>query len=201
MFSWSSITYLGDSALTVPCAAALIGWLAIVGKWGAAVRWALVFGAGMALVVVTKLAFLGWDIGVHSINFTGISGHSASSMALLPVLVFLLSAGWPRPIRKTLVGATLIGVVLIGMSRLVLRVHSEAEVMAGLTLGACMSLYFIGRSGLGERVIPGRPIMLLTLVVLTSLPGGQPAPTQSWLEHLALTLSGHEQVHTRHVAL
>lgn len=197
MLPWSSITYLGDSALTVPFAAVLALWLLLDGKKGPALRWTLVFCAGMALVVLTKLAFIGWNIGLPGLNFTGISGHSASAMSVLPVMVFLLVAGLPLPVRIVLIGAAFILIIFIGVSRAVLHAHSASEVVIGLMLGACMSLYFIACSDIGERFMGKRPIVLLAILLLAGSSGGRPAPTQDWLVRIAVMLSGNQQPYTR----
>jgi hypothetical protein len=142
------------------------------------------------------LAFIGWNIGLPGLNFTGISGHSASAMSVLPVMVFLLVAGLPLPVRIVLIGAAFILIIFIGVSRTVLHAHSESEVVIGLMLGACMSLYFIAYSDIGERM-GKRPIVLLAILLLAGSSGGRPAPTQDWLVRIAVTLSGNQQPYTR----
>jgi membrane-associated phospholipid phosphatase len=197
LIPWSGITYLGDSTMTTPCAAILALWLALNGKNRAAARWALLFCAGMGLVVLTKLAFMGWRMTLPGLNFTGVSGHSASVIAVLPVLVYLLSAGLSLPLRIVLIGATFILIALVGVSRVVLHMHSESEVVIGLMLGACVSLHFIAYSGLGGQVMGGRSIVVLSLLLLAAISAGRPAPTQDWLEHIAVRLSGNAQPYVR----
>jgi hypothetical protein len=45
----------------------------------AAWRWALLFGITGAIVCASKLAFMGWGMGIRELDFTGFSGHTALS--------------------------------------------------------------------------------------------------------------------------
>ncbi|PNR73299.1 hypothetical protein BRN96_16620, partial [Xanthomonas oryzae pv. oryzae] len=79
--NWHTITFLGDSAITVPGACILALWLAVNRLWRPMLAWLISFGGAMLIVVISKLLFMGWDIRPPLLNFTGFSGHTASSCA------------------------------------------------------------------------------------------------------------------------
>ena len=75
--AWWDVTWFGDSGLLLPAAALIALWLASSRRtWPAAALWIVIFGAASTVVLVSKLAFLGWGVGSARFNFTGISGHT-----------------------------------------------------------------------------------------------------------------------------
>src|SRR5258706_5490668 len=90
MISWMKITSLADTAAMAPTAMAIAAWLVVGRMRRMAAWWCLLFGAGADLVVATKMAFIGWGVGVRSLDFTGLSGHSMCATAIIPLLFYLL---------------------------------------------------------------------------------------------------------------
>jgi hypothetical protein len=87
--------------------------------------------------------------------------------------------------------------LLIGVSRLVLQVHSVSEVASGCLLGAAISLLF-ARILIGlPRPVRVPPALALGLLLLAPAPMSQAAPTEQWLEQIALSLSGREAPYRR----
>ena len=86
MISWSGITHFGDVAITSLIALAIAAWLLAEDEKRLALWWSVLFGAGLGVVVATKMAFIGWGIGIRSLDFTGFSGHTMRSAAVMPVL-------------------------------------------------------------------------------------------------------------------
>ncbi|MFC6518687.1 hypothetical protein ACFQAT_01865 [Undibacterium arcticum] len=80
------ITSVGGITVMAPAAIAITVWLVVERSWRVALWWCLLFAAGMGLVVATKIAFIGWGIGIRSLDFTGFSGHSMRATAVIPVL-------------------------------------------------------------------------------------------------------------------
>lgn len=197
--AWRALTWLGDSALMLPTAL-LIALVLLISRdgRGAALAWCLAFGAGGGLVLLSKLAFMGWGIGSARWNFTGFSGHTAIGTSVWPVLLWLASVSGSRRARGLAVGAGWCLGAAIGVSRLALHAHSVSEVISGFLLGLAVSIGFLW---LARRRAPPRPpwaawlgLLLLPLLFLTP---GQPAPTQSLLELTAVRLAGIERPFTR----
>jgi membrane-associated phospholipid phosphatase len=194
---WISITAFGSVGVMAPVAAAVAAWLMLGYRWKYAFSWVALLGAASGLVALTKIAFIGWGIGVRNLDFTGISGHALMSTAVLPVAFFvaLLPArhGW----RAFGVLAGLLLGVLVGMSRVVLHAHSVSEVVAGCALGAVVALSFVRIAWRAEsgKLSPA-PVAASLAAVVVAL-HGVPVPTQHWITEIALGLSGHERPYVR----
>lgn len=184
----------------LPAAALCLIWLLMGGAKRLALRWCVLLAAGLALVAITKIAFVGWGIGIASLDFTGISGHAMRATAIMPVLLYLASTDASRRLRLGLVGiGTLFG-VLIGVSRLMIHVHSPSEVIAGCLLGAGVSTAFLAVM-LSEPPpffqVPRKYALPLLLLLFWPIFIAKPAPTERWLNAVALALSGHEKPYQR----
>lgn len=196
---WHSFTSLGDSGFLLP-AALLVGlWLFIHRHTRAAAwQWALMFGACGFVVMVSKIAFMGWGIGSAALNFTGFSGHTALATSVWPVLLWVATS---RASRQWRLAAAVLGWCLavgIGISRLALEAHSVSEVVAGAMLGTLVSAGFLWLQGPTPAPVRGRRWPLAAAVVLMALVShGRPAPTQDALALIAVKLSGRERPCTR----
>jgi membrane-associated phospholipid phosphatase len=198
MISWMTITRLAGITVTAPVALAIAALLTLEGERRLALLWCLLFAAGLSLVVLTKMAFIGWGIGIRPLDFTGASGHAMRAMALAPVILYLVLQRAPRHVRTTGVLAGYAFGVIIGISRIVLHAHSASEVVAGWLLGVVVSLGFICIAGSlqkpvfnAARIAAGMAALFLVAVY------GQPISAQSWLTKATLYISGHDKPFVR----
>lgn len=193
---WNLITRFGDSSLLLPCALLIYGWLLYRREGGDAQRWLLLFGLAASLTLASKLAFMGWGIGIPEWNFTGLSGHSMMAGSVLPVLGALLVRGrtaW----RLAAAAAGMLLALLVGTSRLEINAHSPAEVYAGLSAGLGASGVFLY---LTRQRLPSLSPLLLGLVLLFALSQGATgvrAPTHQLLQRIAASMAGRDQPFTR----
>jgi len=190
---WKLLSSLGDSRWLLPMIAVLLISLPRSAfKWRALA--AIAFTA--ALTLASKLAYMGWGLGIAGIDFTGFSGHAAMSSAIYPVAGTLL-AGIPRPARIGGFAAGSILALLIGWSRIPLNAHSLSEVLAGLVLGLTASAWSIR-----ARPLPVRPrhwILATALIAGLALPIAAPhLRTHEVVVELAKWLSGRSEVMQRH---
>ncbi|MCD9121729.1 phosphatase PAP2 family protein [Cupriavidus sp. UGS-1] len=191
MWNWHLISRFGDTALLLPCAALLLLSLCHRGEWRAARDWCLAFAAAAGLTLASKLAFIGWGVGVPALDFTGFSGHSMMAASVLPVLMHRLAPGRAPRLgwAAAMLGASL--ALLVGYSRLPLGAHSASEVIGGLTLGFAVSGGCLLATAPRRRRSPRAPLLLLLGAVLLGVPAsGAHAPTEQWIEQIALYLSG-----------
>jgi hypothetical protein len=190
---WYSITSLGGAGLTLPLAIAIALWLALGYSWRMAAGWLLLLGAAIGVVTVTKLAFLGWGVGVRELDFTGLSGHAVLSTAVYPVALFLMLLPARPAFRLAGVLLGLAAGIAVGLSRVVLSAHSPSEAITGCIVGAVTALMFVRWSWDAE---PGRlsavPVAVSLLMLTVGLHGVH-LPTQRWVTHIALKVSGHER--------
>ncbi|MDC8786566.1 phosphatase PAP2 family protein [Roseateles koreensis] len=195
---WHWFTRLGEAQILLPLALAAILWLALAaGEHVLARRWLGWLGFAVALTTATKLAFIGWGVGVAALNFTGISGHSMFAAAVLPVLAWVVLRGH-APRSQTLGVLMAYGAAaLIAYSRVEVSAHSFSEALLGFVLGAWASGMVLRRAPALNR----RPPLWLPVSVALALaisPGGAP-PSRSHdaVTRLALKLSGHARAFTR----
>lgn len=197
MSRWELISFFGESAFLLPCAAFLYVWLRWRGAAESARHWLLAFSVTALAVLVSKLAFMGWGIGSEAFDFTGVSGHAMMASSILPVLGYLAVPSRYRRLSLLTAAVGLLLALAVGVSRLVLHAHSVSEVVSGLVLGCCVSLPFIMR-----RAMPRSPKVMLVasaaLTMLMALPvGGVAGVTHLWIEDLATFLSGRDHAYQR----
>ncbi|HEY2020922.1 phosphatase PAP2 family protein [Paraburkholderia sp.] len=190
---WYSITSLGGAGLTLPLALAIAIWLAVGYSWRLAACWLALLGAAIGIVTVTKLAFLGWGVGVRELDFTGVSGHAMLSTAVYPVALFLMLLHVRPAVRLLGVLAGLAAGIAVGLSRVVLSAHSPSEAVTGCLVGAVAALVFVRIAWDAE---PGRlaamPVAVSMMVLAVAMHDVH-VPTQRWVTHIALKVSGHDR--------
>ena len=194
---WYAITDLGNLIILVPCVL-LIGLLLLLpaSTRRLFVVWLIIVALGGTLVATTKVLFMGWRLGIESLDFTGLSGHTTLAFLAWPV-AFALLLGQTDSMRA--VGAA-IGVLLaslVGVSRVEIQAHSVSEVVFGGLLGIALSGLFLVRYGQALKVVVFPRWLALTLVLPLILGYGQVLPTESILGSVARALSGHTFVYTR----
>ncbi|MCO5397465.1 phosphatase PAP2 family protein [Ralstonia soli] len=197
MSRWELISFFGESAFLLPCAAFLYAWLRWRGAAESARHWLLAFSVTALAVLASKLAFMGWGIGSEAFDFTGVSGHAMMASSILPVLGYLaVPSRYPR-LGLLAAAAGMLLALAVGVSRLALHAHSVSEVVSGLALGLCVSMPFIMR-----RAMPRGPKAMLiasaVLAMLMALPvGGVAGATHGWVQDLATFLSGRDRLYQR----
>lgn len=191
MSTLASMTVLGPAGLAIAL------WLALGSHWRLALHWCLLYGAGLGLVVLSKLAFIGWGIGISALDMTCFSGHAMRAAAVYPVGCFLALRGTRRPIRVAgvLAGVTL--AVLTSIGRVELGTHSVAEAVSGTLLGLLVAGLFIWQARAERPFVLSRALMLASLCLLAWTPQVEQIQTEDVLTEAALHLSGHARPFTR----
>ena len=149
---WVFITDLGDSAVTLTLAAAVLAWLGLATRarsafwtWGGGIA---ACGLTMAaLKVLFRSCGHGWIDQVASP-----SGHAAMSAVVYGGLVLLAGRGAGRVPQALLLLAVLVLVAVIGVSRVELNAHSLSEVLIGLGVGTGVTML------MQRRLADGPPV-------------------------------------------
>ena len=196
--AWMFATRWGNSLLLLPVAACISLQLWSAGDRRVAARWAVWVGGAVILVLVTKLAFLGWGIGIRAVDFTGLSGHSTLAAAVLPMGAWWLTRERSVPAQRGAMAAGFLLAVIVGVSRVLLATHSVSEVVAGLCLGSAVAIVSIPREPASRAASVLRWAVLATLLVAGFVPDpGDADHAHDVVTTLALRLSGRTQVHDR----
>ncbi|WP_028202955.1 phosphatase PAP2 family protein [Paraburkholderia nodosa] len=194
---WYSITNLGGAGLTLPLALAIALWLMVGYSWRMTASWVLVLGLAIGLVTLTKIAFLGWGVGVRELDFTGISGHAMLSTAVYPVAFFLMLQGAPSFVRAAGVTIGLAVGLAVALSRVVLDAHSPSEAVTGCVVGALTALVFARYWWQAQAQRISAAVVALSLAALTIALHNVHVPTHRWVTNIALTVSGHDRPYVR----
>ena len=196
---WLFLTRLGEAQVVLPCA--LLAAIVLLCKPDTrrlAIWWMLSLGAAITLTTASKLAFIGWGVGSAELDFTGISGHAMFASAVYPLLFgTLLAPPAPRGGAGCAIVAGFMLALLVGVSRVMIGVHSVSEVVAGLLVGGMVSALVLGLVRM-PRLSTG-PIVPAALVLFAAwMPIHAPASvTHLAVTQLSLLLSGNKEPFTR----
>ena len=196
---WHLLTRLGEAQTVLPVA--LLSALVLMRQPDArpvAWLWMAVLGVAIALTTASKLAFIGWGIGWPALDFTGISGHAMFASAVYPLLMgSVVAARAPPAVRRLAIAIGFGLALLVGISRVVIGVHSVSEVVAGLLLGGIASALVLGMVRL-PRVAIGPLVPAAVLLFVALMPAHAPASlSHPAVTKLALILSGNKLPYTR----
>ncbi len=191
---WSSFTRLAETNFALSLAALLTLWLCAARAWRLAAWWCVLFGGALFVVTATKVAYAGWGIGIAAIDFRGFSGHAMRAAAIAPVFAFLLAQRKAGLLRQAAIGAGVLFAIGIAISRLVLAVHSVSEVVSGLALGFAAAWLFIRVARQAPMIYLDRFTLVFCAVLLLPVLTTRPAPTQGWIEQVAVKLAGEEKI-------
>jgi hypothetical protein len=166
-------------------------------EWKMAVLWCGLFGLAMALVLATKIAFVGWGIGIESVDFTGISGHATRAAMVYPVLFYYAFQRAPRKFTGPGIYVGVLLGLLISVSRVMVNAHSGSEIVAGQLLGSAMAAIYLGSMKNHVVLTSRRWLLAFSMSLLFVSPAVKPVPTERAVTKLALLISGHKRPFTR----
>jgi membrane-associated phospholipid phosphatase len=208
---WLAVTRLGESQILLPAFLAGALWLAFARPAGArgrlaqgaghrhdhparrsAIRWGAAVFVATAITTASKVAFLGFGIGIAALDFTGFSGHSMYSWAILPVLGAIAAGRRGVPVGVALA-------LLITISRVEIGAHSWSEAISGTLLGGAAAGWtladYLAHPG-AVRAPWWLPLLLAAW--LTLLPThAPPSQTHDLVVSVSLKLSGRHRPYTR----
>lgn len=197
--AWHAITRFGEAGILIPCALLLAVWLGLATRQlRPALAWLLPLALAVAVTTLSKIAFLGFGLGIASLDFTGFSGHSMFSAAVYPMLGYALAARLGPRWRPPLVGAGYLFALLIAVSRYRLDAHSPSEVVLGYLLGGAVSATaMVSLRGAQHLALP-RALALVLAAWLAWTPRGPVLlPSHEIVTHVSLRLSGRSVPYTR----
>lgn len=193
MVSWMHIIDIAHTAVMVPTAGAIAVWLILGRTSRLAFCWCLSFGAGLALVALSKIAFLGWGLEIPSIGFKALSGHAWCATSVIPVLFFILLQESARSWR---ILGFIFGVALslgLGVLLVIFGFHTASEVVGSAILGIAAGLIVVRASTVLPRPHIDRWTVAGSLLSFVLILGLKPSTINHRLIDVALYFSGRDQ--------
>lgn len=191
--SWKLIIDIGHTAIMLPAAGAIAAWLIAGRAWKMALCWCIMSTAALSIVALSKIAYLGWESGIPSLNFKALSGHALSATAVIPVLFFVLlqkaSISWRQ--RGVVLGIT-VGAGL-GALLIYFKFHTASEVIASFMLGTFVSLGYIYIAATLPAPRISHWTVSLTIIVFVIIFFLKPSSINHRLVDAALYLSGRDR--------
>ncbi len=195
---WQLVTRLGEAQIALPVLIASMIWLMRRHGNLRLVTWWLCFVAGAALLTLaTKVAFIGWGVGVAALDFTGVSGHTMFASVVYPLLACLLFTEWSTRQRRGAVWAGVAVALVVGISRVMVNAHSVSEVIAGLVVGGAASAAALAFARHPVASVPfWVPLGVALWLVITPVTAPV-SETHGMVTRLSLALSGRTVPYTR----
>jgi membrane-associated phospholipid phosphatase len=172
------LTDFADQAVILPLVLATAITLAVQGWRRGALVWLIVVSAVFAAMLSLKLMFLACSPLFGPMDIHSPSGHVAAATVVAGGLAAILSRR-----RASILPAALIAAIVIGVSRLVLGMHSLPEVVLGALIGltgAAAMLRFAGTPPV-MRTTP----LVAVIVVVAMLFHGLHLPAEAAIRHSA----------------
>lgn len=137
-----SVTSLGDTGLLLPVSLLVLICLLAQRQFGAAFAWASAMTACGVLTFAAKLGFHLCGDEIAALDIRSPSGHTSVSTTLYGSLGVLVAGGRPPWQKALALGAAAALAVAVGVSRLLLEVHTIEEVLLGYLIGViCVALF------------------------------------------------------------
>jgi membrane-associated phospholipid phosphatase len=168
------VTDFGDQAVILPLAVGIALIFVLSGWRRGALAWTAAMGGTLALVLFLKLRFFACGHFLPGASFSNPSGHTAGAAAVYGGLVAMIVGAIWNDRRWALSCAVAAGVflaVVIGKSRLMLDLHSMAEVVVGGAIGVCGAVSFVVLAGAPSRAVRIERVLAMGLLVMAMLYG------------------------------
>ncbi len=172
------LTNFADQAVVLPVVFAIVIVLAMQGWRRGALAWLAVVCVTFGLMLVLKLAFLACAPAVGPIDIHSPSGHVAAATVVCGGLAALLTRR-----RASILPVAIIAAVVIGMSRLVLGMHSLPEVVLGAVVGLAGAMALLTLAGPPPSLRPGR--LFAVVVIVAAMFHGMHLPAEAAIRHTA----------------
>jgi membrane-associated phospholipid phosphatase len=172
------LTDFADQAVILPVVLMIAVMLLVQGWRRGALAWLGVIFTTFGLMLVLKLVFLACVPLADPIDIHSPSGHVAAATVVAGGLVALLTRR-----RASVMPVAVLIAVVIGVSRLVLGMHSLPEVLLGAVVGLAGTVALVRLAGTPPPLQPGR--VLAVVVIIAALFHGMHLPAEAAIRHSA----------------
>lgn len=176
------LTDFADQAVILPLVLATGLALAMQGWRRGALVWLLVVAATFVAMLGMKLIFLSCSPFFGPMDVHSPSGHVAAATVVAGGLAGMLSRR-----RVSILPAALLAAVVIGVSRVVLGMHSLPEVIVGALIGLTGAVALMRFAGAPPRlkIAP----LVAVIVVVAALFHGMHLPAEAAIRHTAFRVA------------
>jgi membrane-associated phospholipid phosphatase len=140
----SFLTDFGDTAVTVPLAILVAGFLLAARQPRLAIGWAVVIIGCAGMTAALKMAFAICGHPVGGARLMSPSGHTAMSIAVYGGLAAVIAGSLAAPARLTLYAGAAIFGIGIALSRTIVGYHTPTEVVIGFAVGFAALAVMVG---------------------------------------------------------
>ena len=172
------LTNFADQAVMLPMVFAIAAVLAAQGWRRGALIWLGVVLITLGLILVLKLVFLACAGLAGPVDIHSPSGHVAAATVVCGGLAALLTRR-----RASILPIALLAAVVIGVSRVVLGMHSLPEVLLGAIVGLAGAIALQALAGTPPALRPGR--LFAVVVLVAALFHGTHLPAEAAIRHTA----------------
>jgi len=172
------LTDFADQAVVLPVVLAVAIMLLLQGWRRGALVWLAVVGTTFATMLALKVVFLACPPVFHSADIRSPSGHVAAAAVVAGGLTALLTGR-----RNSILPVAIFAALVIGLSRLVLGLHSLPEIALGALVGLAGATALLAFAGPPPALRPGRLFAVVVLVAL--LFHGLHLPAEAAIRHTA----------------
>lgn len=134
---------IGHSAAMLPVAAAITAHLIAGRASKSAMWWAGMFTAGLTVVALSKLLFLGWGIGIPILDFQAFSGHAFRATAVIPTFFFVVAHPISPSCGRKAVTLGITTSLVICWLLIYFKFHTISEVFVSAVLGSVVGIGFM----------------------------------------------------------
>ncbi len=183
------LTDFGDQAFILPLTLVVALVLSIGGWRRGAAAWVVSVAATLTAVLLGKLVVF----ACHPLSLTGLqspSGHTASAaVAFGGLLALLAPRGWRIPLLA--VTGAVVAAALVGTSRVALKAHSIADVLAGAMLGIAGALLLVRLAGDRPARLRRAPSVAAALATVILFHGAHLGAERNiaWMSHMVWPLT------------
>jgi membrane-associated phospholipid phosphatase len=173
------LTDFADQAVIIPLVLAIAVALAVLGWRRGAIVWLVVVAGTFLATLAFKLMFLACSSLFGPIDVHSPSGHVAAATVVTGGLAAMLSRR-----RTSILPAAVLAAIVIGVSRVVLGMHSLPEVVVGALIGLAGAVALLRFAGPPPalRIAP----LIAIIVVVAGLFHGLHLPAEAAIRHTAL---------------
>jgi membrane-associated phospholipid phosphatase len=172
------LTDFADQAVILPLVIAIAVTLAVQGWRRGAVVWLIVVASTFIATIIFKLVFLACSPVFGPMDIHSPSGHVAAATVVSGGLAAILSGR-----RASILPVACLAAVVIGMSRIVLGMHSFPEVVVGTLIGLAGAAALLRFAGSPPRLRMSP--LIAVIVVVAGVFHGLHLPAEAAIRHTA----------------